>query len=51
MENSTSPQKNSPTPRETFERALELVRNQTMMREDIMNDVVSHTKFHYFYEI
>jgi len=36
MENRTSPQKNSPTPRETFERALELVRNQTMMREDIM---------------
>ncbi|MBT7460138.1 MAG: hypothetical protein HN794_03760 [Euryarchaeota archaeon] len=36
METNTSPQVVSPTPRETFERALKLVRNQTIMREDIM---------------
>ena len=36
MENHASPQKVSPTPRETFARALKLVRNQTIMREDIM---------------
>jgi hypothetical protein len=36
METHTSPQEISPTPRETFERALALVRNQTIMREDIL---------------
>ncbi|MBL6891719.1 MAG: hypothetical protein ISR22_06710 [Candidatus Poseidoniaceae archaeon] len=36
MENNSSPQEVSPTPSETFERALKLVRNQTIMREDIM---------------
>ena len=36
METNTSPQVVSPTPRETFARALKLVRNQTIMREDIM---------------
>tara|TARA_B100000497_G_C7317588_1_gene212519 strand:- start:349 stop:525 length:177 start_codon:yes stop_codon:yes gene_type:complete len=36
METNTSPQEVSPTPKETFERALKLVRNQTIMREDIM---------------
>lgn len=36
MENYTPPQKVSPSPRETFARALKLVRNQTIMREDIM---------------
>ncbi|MFL2985109.1 MAG: hypothetical protein ACJZ5B_06480 [Candidatus Poseidoniaceae archaeon] len=36
MENHSSPQEVSPTPSETFERALKLVRNQTIMREDIM---------------
>ena len=36
MEKQPSPEKISPSPRETFERALALVRNQTVMREDIM---------------
>ena len=36
METHTSPEEISPTPRETFERALALVRNQTIMREDIL---------------
>jgi len=36
MEKQNPPEKNSPSPRETFERALALVRNQTIMREDIM---------------
>ena len=36
MENHASPQEVGPTPRETFARALKLVRNQTIMREDIM---------------
>ncbi|MDP6334576.1 MAG: hypothetical protein QF479_08085 [Candidatus Poseidoniaceae archaeon] len=36
MENHQPSQKISPTPRETFERALRLVKNQTILREDIM---------------
>ena len=36
MENQPSPRKISPSPKETFERALKLVRSQAAIRDDIM---------------